>query len=78
MIINNISKGNSEKEYEFGLLRKLFKMIDLGFITFGGKKSTGMGKFVLKDVVVRELKEKQDFMFPEDVKPIDLNKYFDI
>lgn len=78
MIINNISKGNNEKQYEFKLLRTLFKLIDLGFITFGGKKSTGMGKFVLKDVVVRELKEKQDFMFPEDVEPIDLNKYFEI
>ncbi|MHA1250709.1 MAG: RAMP superfamily CRISPR-associated protein, partial [Candidatus Helarchaeota archaeon] len=65
MIINNINKEN--KPLEFKIIKTLFKMIRLGLLFIGGKKSVGMGKFILKNANVKELKSKNDFLFPNQV-----------
>lgn len=76
MIINNISEET--KPNEFKILRILFKMIKLGFVSFGGHKSTGMGKFQLVNTKIKELKTKDDFLFPDQVNDQDFYQYFDI
>ncbi|MHA1285072.1 MAG: RAMP superfamily CRISPR-associated protein [Promethearchaeota archaeon] len=76
MIIDNISKDKTPNEFK--LLRILFYMVKLGFISIGGMKSTGMGKFDLVNVQVKELLTKEDFLFPENVKSQDLSSYFEI
>jgi len=76
MIINNISK--EIKPLEFKVLQSLFKMVKLGFISIGGKKSTGMGKFSFIDAKVKELKSKNDFLFPDEVESQNFYDYFEI
>ena len=76
MIINNISKET--KPLEFKILRFLFKMVKCGFVSIGGHKSTGMGKFQLINTKIKELKMKDDFLFPNQVKDQDFYQYFDI
>ncbi|MHA1766100.1 MAG: type III-B CRISPR module RAMP protein Cmr6 [Promethearchaeota archaeon] len=75
IIINNILKNN---EPEFKILRSLFKMIQMGFIFIGGKKSIGYGRFNLENAIVKELSSKEDFLFPENIKEISLESYFDL
>ncbi len=76
LIIDNISKNKTPIEYK--LLRTLFYMIKLGLLSIGGMKSTGMGRFELKDATIKELKSKEDFLNPEKVKSQDLYEYFEI
>ena len=76
MIINNISKETKPLEYK--ILRSLFKMIKLGFLSIGGHKSTGMGKFTFMDPKIKELKDKDDFFYPDEVESIDLYNFFEI
>lgn len=76
MIINNISKETKPLEYK--IVRTLFKMIKLGFLSIGGHRSTGMGKFIIIDPKIKELKHKDDFLYPDEVESIDLYDYFEI
>ena len=76
MIINNLSRETKPLEYK--ILRTLFKMIKLGFLSIGGHRSTGMGKFIFINTTIKELKVKEDFFYPNEVESIDLYDYFEI
>jgi len=74
IIINNITQETKQKEFE--LLQTLFHMINIGLVSFGGKRSTGMGRFVLENTTVKELKSKEDFLFSDDVEAKNYMDYF--
>ncbi|MEE9378968.1 MAG: RAMP superfamily CRISPR-associated protein [Candidatus Lokiarchaeia archaeon] len=76
MIINNITEQTKPKEFK--LLKSLFMMIKLGFLSYGGKKSTGMGRFTIENATVKHLYEKDHFLFPEDVQTIELYEFFGV
>ncbi len=74
LIVNNITQETKQKEFE--LLQTLFHMINIGLISFGGKKSSGMGRFELESTTVKELTTKEDFMFPDDVEAKNYKDFF--
>ncbi len=74
MILDNINQIEKPKEYQ--LLQVLFQLLMYGLISFGGKKSTGMGNFSIKKGQVKHLNQKDHFLFPENVESIEYKKFF--